>query len=420
MATITEIKFECGTCRQRMLVDSGAAGMAVSCPSCDAPLVVPRESAPGDGGARMDRTDRAGTGLEDWLDIADDADAGELRQGLADASTENSRLHALLGDARAEIERINASATHAQAEIKSFHNERLSLKSELSQLRQKLAAADARIEAETDTLRQEIAARVSEAGQSAGQLAAAQAGIEALHAREREWEVETGELHRQLEDVQSGRTAALREIEALRRKVSGIEGDLAEACMKLAEDSEVHSRLAQTEGELKEAKGRLESAEARAAGLEANVSELAGQVEGLRKSLGKGEAGRKLLGLQDAQTELLKEREILAGQIRQLTADLQTGEKKLAHAVSGTKSLRRQLDEARREADANTEVRLKVDNEVLRGIVARQNSELEARHVELVRLKRARFFLRLVYALFGLGLVALGIVAVKFIPALRF
>jgi hypothetical protein len=37
-----------------------------------------------------------------------------------------------------------------------------------------------------------------------------------------------------------------------------------------------------------------------------------------------------------------------------------------------------------------------------------------------VRLRRAQFALRLVYAIFALGLIAVGVVAVKYVPALRF
>jgi hypothetical protein len=58
------------------------------------------------------------------------------------------------------------------------------------------------------------------------------------------------------------------------------------------------------------------------------------------------------------------------------------------------------------------------DNDVLRGIVDRQNAELQARHIELVRFKRARMGLRMVYVGFGIGLVTLAIVTLKVLPQL--
>jgi hypothetical protein len=37
-----------------------------------------------------------------------------------------------------------------------------------------------------------------------------------------------------------------------------------------------------------------------------------------------------------------------------------------------------------------------------------------------VKFKRARFALRLVYTVFALALIAIGVIAVKYVPALRF
>ncbi|MDQ3623173.1 MAG: hypothetical protein M3463_11880, partial [Verrucomicrobiota bacterium] len=53
---------------------------------------------------------------------------------------------------------------------------------------------------------------------------------------------------------------------------------------------------------------------------------------------------------------------------------------------------------------------------VLAGIIARQNVELELRHRELYCLKRARFWVRFVYALIVLGFLALLMVLSQFVP----
>ena len=48
------------------------------------------------------------------------------------------------------------------------------------------------------------------------------------------------------------------------------------------------------------------------------------------------------------------------------------------------------------------------DNDVLRGIVARLNTTLGVYHSEIRRLRRGRYGLRILYVLFGLGLLALA------------
>ena len=81
--------------------------------------------------------------------------------------------------------------------------------------------------------------------------------------------------------------------------------------------------------------------------------------------------------------------------------------------------IRDRLDTARRTVSAASDVKLQNDNEVLRGIIARQNSELEQRRTQLVRLKRDRLGVQFAYAAFALALVGIAIWAVKMIPKLK-
>src|SRR4029079_2819959 len=116
-------------------------------------------------------------------------------------------------------------------------------------------------------------------------------------------------------------------------------------------------------------------------------------------------AGRDLMMARDQLAEVTKERDRLSGEVRHLSDDLQSVTKAKGDRDEQIKTLSRELDEARRRAEAASEARLRQDNEVLRGIIARQNSELEQKHAQLVRLKRARLGVRLAYASFALGLV---------------
>jgi len=77
--------------------------------------------------------------------------------------------------------------------------------------------------------------------------------------------------------------------------------------------------------------------------------------------------------------------------------------------------LRRCLD-AERRADAVSDVHLQKENEVFRGIIDRQKVELERHFGELLRLRTARFGLRIAYLLFGASLAGLGVLAIKVIP----
>ena len=86
-------------------------------------------------------------------------------------------------------------------------------------------------------------------------------------------------------------------------------------------------------------------------------------------------------------------------------------------------SLRAELTEARgRSADAEhraeaaSESALKHDNEVLRGIIERQNSVGEERYAELRKLRRARLALRILYALGFLAVVGLAALAIDYLP----
>jgi chromosome segregation ATPase len=72
----------------------------------------------------------------------------------------------------------------------------------------------------------------------------------------------------------------------------------------------------------------------------------------------------------------------------------------LDHQALGTK-----LSDQTEEAEKNSTA--------LKGIVERQNATLGEYHNELRRLRRARFAVRLVYAIFFLGLLALGYFACK-------
>ena len=98
--------------------------------------------------------------------------------------------------------------------------------------------------------------------------------------------------------------------------------------------------------------------------------------EGFRRDLSQIDNGRELLELREQHSELQRKHQSLEA------------------------ALAEQAEVAKKE------------NDVLRGIVERQNATLGTHHAELRRLRRARFSLRLVYGIFSLGLLVLAFLAV--------
>ncbi|MEO8353897.1 MAG: hypothetical protein ABI680_19390, partial [Chthoniobacteraceae bacterium] len=98
---MTEIKFECTHCRQRLLVNGDAAGLEVTCPGCASKLRVPFPAAVAD---YVERTAKSavsgnGVGLAESVDLDAEADGADLRQECLDARAEIRRLQTQLAEA---------------------------------------------------------------------------------------------------------------------------------------------------------------------------------------------------------------------------------------------------------------------------------------------------------------------------------
>src|SRR4051812_9840140 len=108
MDTTSEIKFECGKCEQRILVDGTAAGMSATCPSCHAHVTVPKEGRDHIAKRQREGYRRAGgagplRGISDTEEDYSDPETGALRQELIEASTEITRSEAELTTLRAQL-----------------------------------------------------------------------------------------------------------------------------------------------------------------------------------------------------------------------------------------------------------------------------------------------------------------------------
>lgn len=423
--TLTDIKFDCAHCGQRMVVDCSAAGLATECPYCNASIVIPRRASLHDAAPMSLCSDTANGGRHrEDTDLADH-DSAELRQELTDASVEISRLEAEV----AQVEKLKKDKRKLRDDLVRLKKE-LAGKEEALAAREKaegraIALADElnRIEAEltqeqeqTGQLRAEIDALTTERVELIPRLEEAEREVASLRDAMRVSEVENQELRTTLADTQAERTTALREIQSLENRLADLGAELANT---RAVSSETAAKLRAATEELAATRKRLADSEESARSLAICVEELKRERDALSKSLSENTAGADLVVAREQLGVATKERDRLGMEVERLNTEIDSARERQRKLEEEMKVALRELDEARRRAEAASEHRLRQDNEVLRGIIARQNSELEQRHLQIVRLKRARLGVRMAYAAFGIALLLIAMWAMKVVPGLK-
>jgi len=202
----------------------------------------------------------------------------------------------------------------------------------------------------------------------------------------------------------------------LAEEVRNVRDDLHEARQRTASQT---AALAEAEKNLAAAKLAVTAAETARNTFNGQCLLLGEEIETLRNHLREGHAGRELLALRDRFETLDAEHRKNAAAIARAEAETQTlatTEQQLrADLARATAS----AVDAERRAEAASESALQRDNSVLRGIIARQKTELEERLTELRKLQRARLTLRIIYGLFALGFVIAVALVVIFLPTVK-
>ena len=396
---------------------------------------------------------------------------GQLERVSTEAREEIAKLQQQLRAVTDECERLNASATHTQAELKTFQTERQQLKADLSQLRQRVTSAETQLatrerelaearaatldgEAKTETVKA-LEAAVQEAVASAGEWQARVNSLEAILSEHRAelstWEAlatgaetslqeereqrerlaaELALAQEQLAGTQDSLRATETDLSHTRETVAELASSLAnatarldeieqdrveahrqleEASARLKEAGDWKARLARAEEDLGAVRDKLHSSEEGCKSLTVCCEELRREADALRRDLGESHNGREIIELRSKLSGTEAEAARTASRLALVEESLKAtteSELKLRAEVSLVAS---QRDDAQARLAELSSARITKDNEVLRGIIARQNSELAQRHGEIFRLKRARYILKIVYTLFGVGL--LGVVA---------
>jgi chromosome segregation ATPase len=401
IADSTDIKFACSQCGQRIVVEKSAAGLDANCPICEAALTVPHFSTVRERGTSHADVERA-----EYID----PDLEETREELFNSAVEQGHLQRELEVARHEITRLQANATHAQAEIKSFQGDRQQLKADLSHAKHRVLAAEnqvAELAAHLAALQEENAALRE---QIEIDLDVTRERLEATETQLAVRERELATLHTENSEVLQSLAGTQAELAAQQVEMDDLRGGLDSARHLLSEAAQTEARLVAAEHELR---ARLDEAIAEDQRLRQERDQQREQAEILRHDLTATDSGRELLELRSQLQDLKEDRSRTANALAEKSAEAQAlaaTENNLRQDLEDTRLHR---DDAERRAAANSELQLNKDNEVLRGIIARQNTMLGAHHVEVRRLRRGRFALRTVYALFGLGLIGLAAFALS-------
>ena len=368
-ANSAEITFECSQCGQRISVDSSGAGLSAECPTCQHPLVIPtfsslHDRSYGEAAAHADRrtafadgtVESSATELQDLRDeLAEARQRGDAAgRAHTHADKENAQLQQQLGEARAVISQLGVK-------LAAVEENRTEWEQAFAHTAEQAHAYETQLTARETDFTAALAAARAETGTLAGELAALRTELEDTHAAFR------------------ATTAAAEEKRA-------------------------------------EMQRALESAEAEHLVLIDRLAGLRVEAETLRSDLAQIHTGRELLALRDRFNTLETEHRSSTAALARSTAEVEA-------ATASAEKLRADLTEARergadaeRRADAASESALKRDNEVLRGIIERQNTVGEERYAELRRLRRQRLTLRLLYAGIALGVIGCVALAIDYLP----
>jgi chromosome segregation ATPase len=221
--------------------------------------------------------------------------------------------------------------------------------------------------------------------------------------------------------AQAGRAGAERELAASRAEMARLQAEgerqrrLTEdlrSCLDVAET--VVQRVTPLEAELRDVRGKLESAREEGRRAVEQCERWKADVETARRELLQTESGRELAALRARQAQAEEEHRQLAAQFAEVQEEAQQIARTERELRTLFATMRRERDEALSRAEAAAPNTLQHGNDVLRGILDRQRSELDECYGELRRLRGARWSWRILYALgvvLFLAAVVLGLLA---------
>lgn len=380
IADSAEIRFECSQCGQSIAVDSSGAGLHTQCPTCENPLVIPEVSAL----PEKSYADDAALAAAELHDLREELTAARHRG--EEAERENAQLQQRLKKAREDAARLAAAeAARALGE-------------------QRAAAAETHL---------------AEARAVIGQLGAKLEGAEESRAQ---WEQALAQTTEQVQSYETQMTAREAEMNAALAAARAEVGTLMDERAALRQEhDDAHAAFRATaaaeEEKLAATQRALESAEAGHRALTDLHATLRVEAATLRSDLCEIHTGRELLALRDRFNTLDTDHQRATASLARSTAEAQTLTAAAEKLRADLAETRERAAAAEHRADAASESALKQDNQVLRGIIERQNTVGEERYLELRKLRRQRLLLRLLYACIALAVLGCVALAIDYLPA---
>jgi chromosome segregation ATPase len=385
MHAAADIKFSCTQCGQRMLVDPAAAGHKTSCPGCDTEITVPTPESVITGGY----AEAGQTPVEAFS--SKEADEYEVKAGGADLDLTNrdspssanadhvvvsrsdwEEMHQQLFRAQEVSEHLELANAHLQTELRHREASHQTLEGELAFTRQRLLSAETQL------------------GTSNRELSLSQGAVSQLEA----------DLQKALAD----RDRIAGEQVSLEWKLTELEASLRNAEVECGRMNIAAEELLQVRSQISK--------------IEWERDELRRECDQINRDLANTQNGRELSALRGREKALAEEKQRMAVALADALADATRFEQLNSKARTELEEMHRRFVAAEKRSESLSSSEVGRDNEILRGILARQKEELEQRYRELMMARRAKFGLRLAYWMFGVGALAVLAFAMQIIAGL--
>jgi chromosome segregation ATPase/DNA-directed RNA polymerase subunit RPC12/RpoP len=402
---MADLKFACPECKQRILVDDGAAGVQIECPMCRSTVVIPARASDPVQVIKRRRHVVATFGSS----LADDelkarqkefeavaAESKNLREEAERSGKEIAKLREALQAAAAERDRLRATTDQTGVELGRLKTEEKFFKTELEKARSVLDEAQKK----TSTLEQELKAKtkaLEDANSAQGALEEARGEVTRI-LRERDTALaEAGKAKQELKALNVGPARpALPEMAALEKEVAELRAQLTEARMApRATDVDAPAQIKKLQDELAAATAERDRIKADANQSGTNLGALRSELDTAKNNLDAQHKKLRELGESFAKSERermeLHRRLSESGPVQELAATrekLTTAQAQLIDAQNSALTFRGERDKVRQQLTERDEAVKKATDstDALRAELERSRQEAD---VERERLKSA-------------------------------
>jgi chromosome segregation ATPase/DNA-directed RNA polymerase subunit RPC12/RpoP len=423
---MADLKFACPECKQRILVDDGAAGVQIECPTCRSVVVIPaRASDPVQVIKRRRHVvaniagglfDEELTTRQKELEAAA-AESKKLREEAERSGQEIAKLREALQAAAAERDRLRVTTDQTGVELGRLKTEEKFFKTELEKARSVVDEAQKK----TGTLEQDLKAKtkaLEEASSAQGVLEKVRGEVAKIVGERDAALAEAEKARQELKALGAGATLqTLPEMAALEREVADLRAQLTDArkassaldsdavaqIKKLqdelaiatserdrlkADGNQTGSNLAALRAELDTAKNNLDAQQKKLRDLGESFAKSERERIDLHRRLSEGGPVQELAATREklttAQAQLIDAQNTaitFRGERDKVRQQLAERDQVVEKAAESTDAVRTELERSRQEAAAG--------QERLKSALAAHAAELQTARTEAVNLAKA-------------------------------